>query len=325
MAAGRDASTPLEVACDASLLNLIEVLVRAGGNLQSRDANGDPVWFHALQKPAESIYVEHPGWKFPVTPQESSPAGAGLEKANLQPIAPVIRPEAVLGFLAGLGAQMTTTNSAGQNALHVLGRGARKVRIDKITEMFGSPLLAREDRTNAQTARIQNLVQSGLSLESRDLEGNTPWLVAWRHAQTEVAEQFVRAGANTRTTNHAGMNALHLVCQPHPGTVSAKFAQWPRFMGPVVGHLVKQGVDPKAQDAQGRTPLHYAIAPFHPTYVAVELVEAGADPLVRDAQGRTPLALAEEAGRTDLVAFFKDPKNANPFATPEPRVAPTPP
>ena len=96
-------------------------------------------------------------------------------------------------------------------------------------------------------------------------------------------------------------------------------------MGPVVGHLVKQGVDPKAQDAQGRTPLHYAIAPFHPTYVAVELVEAGADPLVRDAQGRTPLALAEEAGRTDLVAFFKDPKNANPFATPQPRVAPTPP
>jgi ankyrin repeat protein len=174
-------------------------------------------------------------------------------------------------------------------------------------------------------ARIQNLVQSGLSLESRDLEGNTPWLVAWRHARTEVAEQFVRAGANTRTTNHAGMNALHLVCQPHPGTNSAKFADMPRFRGPVVGHLVKQGVDPKAQDAQGRTPLHYAIAPFHPTYVAVELVEAGADPLVRDAQGRTPLALAEEAGRTDLVAFFKDPKNANPFATPEPRVAPTPP
>jgi uncharacterized protein len=325
MAAGRDASTPLEVACDASLLNLIEVLVRAGGDLQSRDANGDPVWFHTLQKPAESVYVEHPGWKFPVTPQGSSPAGAGLEKANLQPIAPVIRPEAVLGFLAGLGAQITTTNSDGQNALHVLGRGARKVRIDKITELFGSLLPAWEDRTNAQTARIQNLVQSGLSLESRDLEGNTPWLVAWRHAQTEVAEQFVRAGANTRTTNHAGMNALHLVCQPHPGTVSAKFAQWPRFMGPVVGHLVKQGVDPKAQDAQGRTPLHYAIAPFHQTYVAVELVEAGADPLVRDAQGRTPLALAEEAGRTDLVAFFKDPKNANPFATPQPRVAPTPP
>ena len=325
MAAGRDASTPLEVACDASLLNLIEVLVRAGGDLQSRDANGDPVWFHALQKPAESVYVEHPGWKFPVTPQESSPAGAGLEKANLQPISAMIRPEAVLGFLAGLGAQMTTTNSDGQNALHVLGRGARKVRIDKITEVFGSLLPAWEDRTNAQTARIQNLVQSGLSLESRDLEGNTPWLVAWRHAQTEVAEQFVRAGANTRTTNHAGMNALHLICLPRPGTNSAELAQWPRFIGPVVGHLVKQGVDPKAQDAQGRTPLHYAIAPFHPTFVAVELVEAGADPLVRDAQGRTPLALAEEAGRADLVAFFKDPKNANPFATPEPRVAPTPP
>ena len=96
-------------------------------------------------------------------------------------------------------------------------------------------------------------------------------------------------------------------------------------MGPVVGHLVKQGVDPNAQDAQGRSPLHYAIAPFHQTYVAVELVEAGADPLVRDAQGRTPLALAEEAGRADLVAFFKDPKNANPFTRPRPRVAPTPP
>jgi ankyrin repeat protein len=326
-AAGRDASTPLEVACEASLLNLIEVLVRAGADLQSRDATGDPAWFHVLQKSAESVYVEHPGWKFPVTPQESSPAGAGLEKKNLQPIAPMIRPEAVLGFLTRLGAQITATNRAGQNALHVLGRGGRKDRIDEITETFGfgSPLLARGDRTNAQTARIESLVQSGLSLESRDLEGNTPWLIAWRYAQTEVAEQFVRAGANTRTTNHAGMNALHLICLPRPGTNSAKFADMPRFIGPVVGHLVKQGVDPKAQDAQGRTPLHYAIAAFHPTFVAVELVEAGADPRVRDAQGRTPLALAEEAGRADLVAFFKDPKNANPFTTPQPRVAPTPP
>jgi ankyrin repeat protein len=327
MAVGRDASTPLEVACDGSLLNLIEILVQAGGDLQSRDASGDPVWFHALQKPAESCYVEHPGWKFPVTPQQSAPAVAGLEKKNLQPISAMIRPEAVLGFLAGLGAQMTTTNSAGQNARHVLGRGGRKVRIDEITEMFGfgSPLRARGDRTNAEMARIQSLVQSGLSLESRDLEGNTPWLIAWRYAQTEVAEQFVRAGANTRTTNHAGMNALHLICLPRPGTNSAQIAQSPRFLGPVVGHLVKQGVDPKAQDTQGRTPLHYAVAPFHPIFVAVELVEAGADPRVRDAQGRTPLALAEEAGRADLVAFFKDPKNANPFTAPQPRVAPTPP
>ncbi len=325
MAVGRDAKSPLEVACDASLLNLIEVLVRAGGNLQSRDANGDPVWFRSLQKSAESVYVEHPGWKFPVPPQESSPAGAGLEKANLQPIAPVGRPQAILGFLAGLGAQITATNTAGQNALHVLGRGGRKVPIDEITETLGIGMLARDDRTNAQTARIQNLVLSGLSLESRDLEGNTPWLVAWRYARGEVAEQFVQAGANTRATNHAGMNALHLICLPRPGKNSAELPHMPRFIGPVVGHLVKQGVDPKAQDAQGRTPLHYAIAPFHPTYVAVELVEAGADPLVRDAQGRTPLALAEEAGRADLVAFFKDPKNANPFATPEPRVAPTPP
>jgi cytohesin len=323
-AAGRDGSTPLEVACQASVLNLIEVLVRAGADLQSLDSTGDPVWFQVLQRPPESVYLEHPSWKFRVASQMPPSVRGGLEKANLHPAPPVIRREAVLAFLAGLGARMPVTNASGQNALHGLARGGREWRPPMIPEMFTAPIPSREATPNPEVARIQYLVQSGLSLEARDREGNTPWLVACRHARSGVAEWFASAGANTRVTNSAGMNALHLVCLPHPGTNSTEAAQFPRFVGPLVGHLVKQGVDPKAQDAQGRTPLHFAVAPFHPTFVAVELVEAGADPLARDAQGRTPLALAEEAGRADLVAFFKDPKNANPFAHPQPPAAPLP-
>ncbi len=173
--------------------------------------------------------------------------------------------------------------------------------------------------------RIATLREAGLSLESRDRDGNTPWLLACRSMDLELAKLLAKAGANVQATNAEGRNALHLIClpaEPQGGGGGFSMPGFPRFVGPLVPQLIKQGVDPRARDVRGVTPLHYAIAPHNPAFVAVELVEGGADPGAKDNFGVSPIDLAKEANREDLLPFLRDPLGANPFRPPLPQNLP---
>jgi ankyrin repeat protein len=60
------------------------------------------------------------------------------------------------------------------------------------------------------------------------------------------------------------------------------------------------GADLSERDAQGRTPLHYAISTSR-REMALELIRSGADVNARLADGRAPLNLAVEKGYVDVV------------------------
>lgn len=64
--------------------------------------------------------------------------------------------------------------------------------------------------------------------------------------------------------------------------------------------FIAVGKDVNMQDAEGRTPLHYAAAHNH-TRVAKVLTDAGANTEVSDTKDNTPLHYAAGYGRVDVV------------------------
>jgi ankyrin repeat protein len=317
-----EGKSPLEVACDAGALNLVELLVRHGARLNGTNVQGGPVWFGVLRHAASLPYADTATWKHQMAEAMPSVVKGAMSRAGVMPTPPGVRMVSVLEFLSKLGAKLAATNAMGQNALHVLAARSEAARAWGGMMMLGpdgrpSGMPAGGGGTPA-TQRVTLLMEAGLSLESRDREGNTPWLLTWRSMDVELATHLAKAGANVRATNAAGMNALHLICLPPEGTATGQ----PRFVGPLVPQLVRQGVDPRARDRQGATPLHYAIGPHNPPFVAVELVEAGADPGAKDSFGVSPIDLAKEANRQDLLPFLRDPLGANPFRQPLPQNLP---
>lgn len=324
-----EGKSPLEKACDAGALNLTELLVRHGARLDGTNAQGAPVWFGFLGKPPMLPYFDSPTWKYQMAATMPRPVQGVMEKAGVMPAGPGIRPISTLEFLTRLGATLNATNAAGQNALHMLAaqsdsyyRSGGMVLIGPDGNPMGG---SRPGTVEPGARRIATLREAGLSLESRDRDGNTPWLLACRSMDLELAKLLAKAGANVQATNAEGRNALHLIClpaEPQGGVGGFSMPGFPRFVGPLVPQLIKQGVDPRARDVRGVTPLHYAIAPHNPAFVAVELVEGGADPGAKDNFGVSPIDLAKEANREDLLPFLRDPLGANPFRLPLPQNLP---
>lgn len=71
----------------------------------------------------------------------------------------------------------------------------------------------------------------------------------------------------------------------------------------VVMTLLTNGADPHCVDAEGNTPLHFAVRAAEPT-VAALLCDASAPIDAVNREGYTPLAIAGSLGRTDLVRFL---------------------
>lgn len=324
-AINREGLTSLDIACRDGALNLIELLVRHGASLTATNLQGDPVWFSLLRLRPELTYSSAPSTAHQLAQHLPPGAQAALDQRGLMPTPPSTRPTEVLTFLKKFGVNLTQTNANGRTTLHALvhtNQSFSPLIVGPLENPLGpsSPAFPTFGGGPGRPApitpadRLKTLLAAGVPLEARDPNGDTPFLLAMRQLDFETALLLRQAGANAQATNYTGMNALHLVCEPNPHLESAGTNSPPRFVGPLVGHLVGMGVDPKAADLQGRTPLHFGVAHQHPTFVAVELVEAGADPLAKDRTGRTPLQLAEQLGREDLVRFFKDPVGANPFA-----------
>jgi ankyrin repeat protein len=125
---------------------------------------------------------------------------------------------------------------------------------------------------------VRELAQNGADLNARDRAGRTPLNLALIQGKTQVAAVLVRAGAPLDPQ----AVLLELVAAGVSNRDSYDF-------------LIRRGADPSRPDAQGRAPLHRAVALGHLETLR-RLLALGAQVNQPDGAGRTPLDLALDPG-----------------------------
>ncbi|MDE0432761.1 MAG: ankyrin repeat domain-containing protein [Bryobacterales bacterium] len=136
------------------------------------------------------------------------------------------------------------------------------------------------DRGNVQ--RIHDLLRRGADLEARDLDGNTPLMLAVSAEEPEAVNRLLEAGADITTQNFVGDTPLHLAALNADPDLTAR--------------LLEANANPNLRNEQDRTPLHSLATGLTPNDVSrppIEtmelLVHSRADINSQDRDGNTAL------------------------------------
>ncbi|CAG9990453.1 unnamed protein product [Clonostachys byssicola] len=131
-------------------------------------------------------------------------------------------------------------------------------------------------------------------VNAKDVDGNTPLLIAISHSYDEIARQLTKKGADIEARDK------------HQKTPLAIAASWRGSDGQwidIVQLLLEKGAGIEARDKNQRTPLALA-SNWGYTDIIRLLLENGADIEARDEDQRTPLATATFWGHSDVVQLF---------------------
>lgn len=150
-------------------------------------------------------------------------------------------------------------------------------------------------------AAVSYLLNNGADINYSDrFDGLTPLLVATTGNHLEMVKLLLAKGADLRTPNSFGHNALILATlNPNPEIARV---------------LVSQGLSVNENNSAGATPLFYA-AGYGNTAMLEFLLSQGADLQLRDKDGNTPLGWAFQTGDIQNVLYLiskgADPKAQN--------------
>jgi hypothetical protein len=128
------------------------------------------------------------------------------------------------------------------------------------------------------------------------------------------------AGLDINTTNNYQRNVLHLLCtETRPvvdanGAAGANFANFSAYTWKeplnndareeYFRYFLDNGANFNAQDAAGKTPLHYCVESSLDFLIGL-LLDRGADSSLKDSKGKTALDLAKEGKHHSSIRLLE--------------------
>ena len=168
--------------------------------------------------------------------------------------------------------------------------------------------------------KVQFYLEQGLDVNSRDVNRNTPLMVAIHFNHRHIVEHLLEAGANVKVSNNNGFTPLmwavaredfslveSLLQQNARKNIQANNGETPLMLAVqkhnlnLVRLLLKHGANPNIPNFDGWTPLMFAVSNRELDIVKV-LLANGASTLLKNKEGQTA---------KDLVTMSEHPVIAN--------------
>ncbi|MHB9146964.1 MAG: ankyrin repeat domain-containing protein [Candidatus Amoebophilus sp.] len=134
--------------------------------------------------------------------------------------------------------------------------------------------------------RVSKLINTGLDINAKNIDGNTPLYLAAQNSWIEIAKLLIENGAKVNEVSKNGEIPLHSVAEK--GQLE------------LVNLLVEQKSNFNAKNITGNTPLHLAVINNHVEVVRL-LLQLGVKWNVENKSGRTPLQFAIRKGYTAIA------------------------
>lgn len=175
------------------------------------------------------------------------------------------------------------------------------------------------------TARVRELLDSGVKVNMRGPDRNTPLMEAAYGGHAETVKLLLERGADPSVKKRDGATAWTLTSNSQVLDVFKNVEALVTAAGEgnetAVKDLMRKGTPINALNRSGEAPLH--TASWHgKTEIVKLLLDNGANPELKKADGATPLSLASGQNHQQIVTLLNEAISKQPAATKTPTSSP---